>query len=388
MVRFNGEIVGEVPAQSLAAGPVYYLPSEEPAWLAELHKFDINSIADTKNATDDLLTLLSSPNIASKRWVFEQYDHMVQTNTVVAPGKADAAVIRIKGIDKGIAATADCNSRYCYLDPYVGAQIAVAEAARNLVCTGADPAAVTDCLNFGKPEKADRFWQLKRGVEGIADACKMFNVPVVSGNVSLYNEGPESAVFPTPTIGMVGVLDNVDKFATMSFKNAGDMIILLGTTRNELGGSEYLAVKHGKEEGFPPMLNFRMELGVQNTALAAIRADLVTSAHDCSEGGIAITLAESVITGDIGASVNLESIDRLDTTLFAESQSRIIITAKADKLDEIKAIADDQDIPYTVIGTVGGTDLKISVDGEETINLPIEKIADAYYNPIYNAMGE
>jgi phosphoribosylformylglycinamidine synthase II len=387
-VRFNGEIVGEVPAQSLAAGPIYYLPSEEPAWLAELHKFDINNLSDTKTPAEDLLMLLSSPNIASKRWVFEQYDHMVQTNTVIAPGQADAAVIRIKGLEKGIAATSDCNSRYCYLDPYVGAQIAVAEAARNLVCTGADPAAVTDCLNFGKPEKADRFWQLKRGVEGIADACKLFNVPVVSGNVSLYNEGPEAAVFPTPTIGMVGVLDNVDKNATMSFKNDGDVIIMLGTTRDELGGSEYLAVKHGKEEGFPPMLNFRVELGVQNTTLAAIRADLVTSAHDCSEGGIAVTLAESVINGGKGATIELESTDRLDTTLFAESQSRIILTANPANVDAIKAIAEDQDIPFTIIGTVGGTNLKITVDGEETINLPVEKIANAFYSPIYNAMGE
>jgi phosphoribosylformylglycinamidine synthase len=387
-VRFNGEIVGEVPAQSLAAGPIYYLPSEEPAWLAELHKFDINNLSDTKTPAEDLLMLLSSPNIASKRWVFEQYDHMVQTNTVIAPGQADAAVIRIKGLEKGIAATSDCNSRYCYLDPYVGAQIAVAEAARNLVCTGADPAAVTDCLNFGKPEKADRFWQLKRGVEVIADACKLFNVPVVSGNVSLYNEGPEAAVFPTPTIGMVGVLDNVDKNATMSFKNDGDVIIMLGTTRDELGGSEYLAVKHGKEEGFPPMLNFRVELGVQNTTLAAIRADLVTSAHDCSEGGIAVTLAESAINGGKGATIELESTDRLDTTLFAESQSRIILTANPANVDAIKAIAEDQDIPFTIIGTVGGTNLKITVDGEETINLPVEKIANAFYSPIYNAMGE
>ncbi|MEI6519890.1 MAG: phosphoribosylformylglycinamidine synthase subunit PurL [bacterium] len=387
-VRFNGEIVGEVPAQSLAAGPIYYLPSEEPAWLAELHKFDINSLSDTKTPAEDLLMLLSSPNIASKRWAFEQYDHMVQTNTVIAPGQADAAVIRIKGLEKGIAATSDCNSRYCYLDPYVGAQIAVAEAARNLVCTGADPAAVTDCLNFGKPEKADRFWQLKRGVEGIADACKLFNVPVVSGNVSLYNEGPEAAVFPTPTIGMVGVLDNVDKNATMSFKNDGDMIILLGSTRDELGGSEYLAVKHGKEEGFPPMLNFRVELGVQNTTLAAIRADLANSAHDCSEGGIAVAIAESVITGGKGATIELESIDRMDTTLFAESQSRIILTANPAKVDAIKMMAEDQDIPFTVIGTVGGTSLKITVDGEETINLPVEKITTAFYSPIYNAMGE
>jgi phosphoribosylformylglycinamidine synthase II len=331
---------------------------------------------------------LSSPNIASKRWVFEQYDHMVQTNTVTAPGQADAAVIRIKGLEKGIAATSDCNSRYCYLDPYIGAQIAVAEAARNLVCTGADPAAVTDCLNFGKPEKADRFWQLKRGVEGIADACKMFNVPVVSGNVSLYNEGPEAAVFPTPTIGMVGVLDNVDKNATMSFKRDGDLIILLGSTRNELGGSEYLAVKHGKEEGYPPMLNFRVELGVQNTTLAAIRADLVSSAHDCSEGGIAVAIAESAITGGKGAVIDIEAIDRVDTTLFAESQSRIILTANPANANAIQAIAEDQDIPFTVIGTVGGTNLKISIDGEECINLPVEKIANAFYNPIYNAMGE
>ncbi|HEY3376736.1 MAG TPA: phosphoribosylformylglycinamidine synthase subunit PurL [Armatimonadota bacterium] len=387
-IRFHGELVAEVPSQSLAAGPVYQLPAEEPAWLTALQQADLSGVAAPDDYNAVLRTLLSSPNIASKRWVFEQYDHMVQTNTVIPPGAGDAAVIRIKGIAQGLGMTADCNSRYCYLDPYVGAQIAVAEAARNLVCVGADPAAVTDCLNFGKPEKPDRFWQLKRAVEGISDACRAFNVPVVSGNVSLYNEGPDAAIYPTPTIGMVGVLDKVEQHCTMAFKAEGHQVALVGNTRPELGGSEYLAVVHGLEVGKPPTLDLRRELAVQDFVLTAIKRGMLASAHDCSEGGLAVTVAESAIAGNCGVDVAVEQVERADMALFAESQSRILISFDETKAEALAALALEKEIPFEIIGTVGGDRVTMEVEGDVLIDLPLADVVVAHSTSIYTAMGE
>jgi phosphoribosylformylglycinamidine synthase II len=388
-VRFHGEIVADVPCDSLAAAPIYYLPAEEPAWLAALQQTDLSVLTQPADFNAALLALLSSPNIASKRWAFEQYDHMVQTNTTVPPGAGDAAVIRIKGSQLGLGLTTDCNSRYCYLDPYLGAQIAVAEAARNLVCVGADPAAVTDCLNFGNPEKPDRFWQLKRAVEGIATACTALKVPVVSGNVSLYNEGPEVAVFPTPTIGMVGVLQHVDQHCTMGFKKTGHQVALVGVTRPELGGSEYLAVLHGLEAGMPPALDLAMEAAVQNYVLEAIRRGLVASAHDCAEGGLAVTLAESAIAGNHGVSAALTSIGgRTDMTLFAESQSRIVLSFEQEQMNALSALADEMGVDFQLIGSVGGDRVTLLVDGEHTIDLPLDAVKTAHHTPIYAALGE
>ncbi len=387
-IRFHGEIVAEVPTESLAAGPVYYLPAEAPDWLAALNATDLTGLPLPADYNQSLLNLLSTPNIASKRWAYQQYDHMVQTNTVVPPGVGDAAVIRIKGSERGLGMTSDCNSRYCYLDPYIGAQIAVAEAARNLVCVGADPAAVTDCLNFGKPEKPDRFWQLKRGVEGIADACRAFQVPVVSGNVSLYNEGPDAAIFPTPTIGMVGVLEKVEQYATMAFKAAGQQIALFGVTKAELGGSEYLAIEHKMEAGMPPVLDLQAELAVQNCVLTAIKRGLLSSAHDCSEGGIAVTIAESAIAGKLGAEVKLDTVGRADMDLFAESQSRIVVSCTADKVEELQQLAVEFGAPFSVIGTVGGDRLAITVAGTQLIDLPLSQVITAHSDPIYTAMAD
>jgi phosphoribosylformylglycinamidine synthase len=388
-VRFHGDVVAEVPCESLAAAPVYHLPAEEPAWLAALQGANLSALPDTADAGRDLLALLSSPNIASKRWAYQQYDHMVQTNTVVPPGAGDAAVIRIKGSEKALGITSDCNSRYCYLDPFVGAEIAVAEAARNLVCVGADPAAVTDCLNFGKPEKPDRFWQLKRAVEGITAACRALRVPVVSGNVSLYNEGPEAAVYPTPTIGMVGVLDHVEQHCTMGFKKAGHGVALVGVTRPELGGSEYLAVVHGQEAGCPPALDLTAEVQVQNFVLAAIRRGLVASAHDCAEGGLAVTLAESAICGNMGLTADLATVGgRIDMTLFAESQSRIVISYDAANADALAALADEMGADFSPLGTVGGDRVQITINGASAFNLPLADVKAAHNDPIYVAMGE
>ncbi len=234
------ELVAEVPAKSLAdEAPMYYLDAEEPAYLARVHNYDLSSLPEPKDYNEALLKVLAAPSIASKQWVYEQYDHMVQTNTAILPG-SDAAVLRIRGSKKGIGVVSDCNGRYCYLDPFVGAQIAVAEAARNLACSGARPVGATDCLNFGNPEKPEAFWQFKRAVEGLAEACEFFGAPVISGNVSFYNETPDGSIYPTPAIGLLGVLDDVDKRCSSEFKGAGDTIVLIsGRERSDLGGSEY-----------------------------------------------------------------------------------------------------------------------------------------------------
>jgi phosphoribosylformylglycinamidine synthase len=253
---------------------------------------------------------------------------------------------------------------------------------------GADPAAVTDCLNFGKPEKPDRFWQLKRAAEGIADACRLFQVPVVSGNVSLYNEGPEAAIFPTPVIGMVGVLAKVEQYCTLSFKTSGHQIALLGETKEELGGSEYLAIVHGLEAGVPPELDFKAELATQAFVLEAIKSGLLASAHDCSEGGLAVTIVESAIAGGLGVTVNVPSLSRPDMALFAESQSRIVISYSLEHAEALTKLAADNGVPFTAIGTVGGERVSMELDGELLIDLPLAEAKEAHMRPLFAAMGE
>ncbi|NIM06386.1 MAG: phosphoribosylformylglycinamidine synthase subunit PurL, partial [Armatimonadetes bacterium] len=325
-IRDNGEVVASIDAAMLADPPTYHLPTEEPAYLRPLQETDLSSVPEPEDYAAVLMALLSSPNIASKAWAFRQYDHMIQTNTVVAPGEGDAAVLRIKGYKEGIGITTDGNGRYCYLDPYLGAQLVMAEAARNLVCVGADPAGITDCLNFGNPEKPDRFWQFSKCVEGIADACRTLGVAVVSGNVSFYNEGPDSAVYPTPVIGMVGVLRDVTRHCKMGFRSTGEEIFLLGRTEDDLGGSEYLKLCHGMEAGSPPKLDWELEKGVQQACLEMIQKGLLSTAHDCSQGGLAVTLAECCIAGGVGADITLPDTKglRADTHLFGESPSRIV----------------------------------------------------------------
>jgi len=379
-VRRNGKIVAEMPAKSLAEAPLYPLPAEEPAYLKEVQSFDLSQLPEPSDYNDVLRKLLASPNIASKEWVFHQYDHTVQTNTVVAPGQGDAAVLRLKFSDQssshpssliphlGIAATTDCNSRYCYLDPFIGAQIAIAEAARNLVCVGAEPAAVTDCLCFGNPEKPDRFWQFKRAVEGIAQACQFFELPVVSGNVSFYNETPDSVVHPSPLIGMIGVLPDVNKKLTLGFQREGDIIALVGGSHDlshddGLGGSEYLHVIYGLEVGKPPALHLERERAVQRTVLEAAQRGLLASAHDCSEGGLAVALAECCIEGRIGAVVELRLTDdalRNDALLFGETQSRIIVSVPEPRVSDLMSIARKHGAPVTVLGKVGGQRLTVN----------------------------
>ncbi len=384
-IKDEGKVVAEIKAHFLTQPPRYDMLFKKPNYLDELNRLNLSKIPEPDNYNQVLIKLLSSPSICSKNWVYQQYDHMVQTNTVVLPG-SDAAVLRLKGSNKAISATTDCNSRYCYLNPYRGAQIAIAEAARNLVCSGAEPAAVTDCLNFGDPEKPDRFWQFKNCVQGIADACRFFNIPVVSGNVSFYNESARGPIYPTPTIGMIGIINDARRACTQYFKKESDIIILLGTCKEELGGSEYLKEVHRQIRGDAPDLHLQTEQAVQSTALEAIRKGLVNSAHDCSEGGLAVALAECCISDKenmMGAVIdNLNFTGRKDTILFGETQSRIILSCRKESVKKIRDIAKKFASPFQTIGKVGGNRFKI-LDGKRIlINLSLREINDKWANSL------
>jgi len=377
-------VVAELKAETLANPPTYDLPYEEPAYYREAQGADLSKLPMPKEMGAVLRDLLASPNIASAEWVYQQYDHMVQTNTVVAPG-GEAAVLQLKGYRQGIAVTTDGNGRYCYLDPYAGAQLVVAEAARNLVCVGAEPAGVTDCLNFGNPEKPDRFWQFRRCVEGIADACRFFGLPVVSGNVSFYNETSDAAVYPTPVLGVVGVLEDVTKHCTSGFKRSGDVILLLGETGDDLGGTEYLKRHHGMVTGRPPALDLEREKAVQAVCLEAVRKELAASAHDCSDGGLAVALAECCIWGGMGAAVSLpaeESKVRMDARLFGESASRIVISATPENAARIEAVAAKLGAPAQRLGTVGGDALSVHADGKELLALRVGEMEGVWRSAI------
>lgn len=370
----EGNLVADVPTKELASAPLYDMKFTEP----QASNLKPQKIRAPKDLNMTLLKLLGSPNIASKRAVYEQYDHMVQVNTSVYPG-GDATVLRVKGKKWGIAATSDCNGLYCKLDPYIGAQIAVAEASRNIVVTGADPAAVTDCLNFGNPEKPDRFYYFKRCVEGIVDICKEFDLPVISGNVSFYNESPTGPILPTPTIGMVGILKDIEKRCSAPFKDFGDLIILLGINKDELGGTEYLRHIHKREDGSVPSLDLDLEKRVQAACSTAIEVGIVKSAHDLSEGGLAVALSECCILGGSGASIALNTKLKPDSLLFSESQSRIILTIAHENIFAIKDICMLLKVPFDVIGKVQGKRLSIKQNKKKTVDLAVAKLAKAYY---------
>ena len=334
-----------------------------------------------------LLKLLASPSIASKRWVYDQYDSMVQTQTTVLPGAADAAVLRLRDSGgKGLALTTDCNPRYCYLDPYLGAQIAVAEAARNLSCVGATPLAVTDCLNFASPEKPEGFWQFEQAVAGLADACEAFGTPVISGNVSFYNETPEQAIYPTPTVGMVGLLPDASKRVTMGFKNEGDLVYRVGGGTPTLGGSEYLSLIHGLEAGSPPALNIDAEKKLQAFLRDAIGQGLLQSAHDVSDGGLAVALAECSLADGKGAAIELFGpIEAIH--LFGECCSSAIVSFAADRKPEIRALRDKHGIGYSSLGTVGGDGLSLTIDAQPALSVPVADLRAAYEGAIPAAMA-
>jgi phosphoribosylformylglycinamidine synthase len=359
---WNGEEVARIPISALTQeAPVYQRPGQRPNKQDEIQLLDHSAIEEPKDLTAAFKQLLASPNIASKEWIYRQYDQFVRTNTVVASG-ADAAVIRVKGTDKGLALTVDGNSRYCFLDPYVGGLLAVAEAARNLACVGARPVGLTDCLNFGSPENPMVMWQFGEVIQGMRDACVALDVPVVSGNVSFYNETDGVPIFPTPTIGMVGLLEKVTRVVTPWFKSAGDAIVLLGRSRDELGGSEYLKAIHGLTRGTPPWIDLKTERSVQQCCLEAIDQEILSSAHDVADGGLAVALAECCIGGPekhLGARIEMREMMRGDALLFSESQSRIVVSLKEANLERLREIAERHHVPLQTIGTVGGTRLAI-----------------------------
>ncbi|MBN2848600.1 MAG: phosphoribosylformylglycinamidine synthase II, partial [Coriobacteriia bacterium] len=376
-------VVADMPAATLAHdAPVYHPAKERPAYLDEVQAFDPMTLEhpDTVEGLNNaLLRVLASPNICSRRWIWEQYDHQVMLNTVVVPG-SDAAVLRIgdtgrgETTERGIAVSSDCNGRYCYLDPYAGAQIAFVEAARNVACSGGRAAAITDCLNFGNPEKPEVFWTFYEGVRGLSDACVAFGVPVISGNVSFYNESFGSPIYPTPTVGLVGVLEDVSAHCTMDFKHEGDAIVLLGRTKNELGGSEYLKVVHGMVAGRPPRVDLVDERLLSELLVTAIGSGIVHSAHDCSEGGLGVALAESCIAGGLGATVDLGGTLPPVAALLSETQGRVVLTVAPEHYDALKMLAATHATPCTQIGAVGGDRLRI----EGLVDLALDELREAF----------
>ena len=391
IIRDGGEIAAQVPAKSLTDDcPTYSLAASEPAYIQEVQSADLSSLPEPDDYNAVLLKLLASPSIASKRWVYDQYDSMVQTQTTVLPGAADAAVLRLRDTGgKALALTTDCNPRYCYLDPYEGARIAVAEAARNLSCVGATPLAVTDCLNFASPEKPEGFWQFRRAVEGLADACEALGTPVISGNVSFYNETPEHAIYPTPTVGMVGLLPDADKRVTMGFKKEGDVIYLVGNGEPTLGGSEYLAVIHGQEVGRPPALDMEAEKKLQAFLREAIDARLLQSAHDVSDGGLAVAVAECCLAGMQGATVQVETEQADAKGLFGEATASVVVSVTAAQEQEVAALLDRSGLPSRRIGNVGrvGKPLQMSGRNGLEIGLTLPEMRDAYEGAIPAAMN-
>ncbi len=387
-VRYCEKLVADVPAESLVLGggaPVYVREAKEPGYLKRTRFFDESLIPIPSDLGSVLLRLMSSPNIASKHFVYEQYDQSVRTNNVVS-SQADAAVILLKKSIKGLALKTDCNSRYVYLNPYIGGAIAVAEAARNVACVGGTPLAITNCLNFGNPHKPEIYWQFKEAVRGIGDACKALGTPVTGGNVSFYNENPEGAVFPTPVIGMLGLVEDVTRCPSASFQDVGDLIVLLGKTGGHIGGSEYLAAIHKEVAGDAPQLFLDFERNVQQLVIKLIQAGLVKSAHDCSDGGLAVAIAECCIAniGNVrGASITLPESDiRIDSQLFGEDQSRVILSLDPKSVHRALEMARDASIPASVIGRVGGESLRM----EGVLDLAVEKIAEVHRGCIENKL--
>ncbi|GIO33641.1 MULTISPECIES: phosphoribosylformylglycinamidine synthase subunit PurL [Paenibacillus] len=378
----HGELVGDMPVQALVDEcPVYEKPSSVPAYYVENENVDTLRYNEVKDLGGALKKVLASPTVASKAWVYNQYDYMVRTSTAVRPG-SDAAVITIDGTRKGLAMTTDCNGRYVYLDPEVGGKIAVSEAARNIVCSGAEPLAITDNLNFGSPEKPDIFWQMERAVDGMAEACRVLDTPVIGGNVSLYNENASGAIYPTPVVGMVGLLHDTDHITTQGFKQGGDVIFLLGDTKAELGGSEFQYAVHGVTEGRPPALDLNTEKKLLAGVLGAIQGGLVQSAHDLSEGGLAVALAESCISGSIGAQVSLSTELRSDVALFSESQSRILLSASQEQADKLEAYLTERGVPVARIGSVGGESLVVTINDAQALNEPVAGLRQVWEDAI------
>jgi phosphoribosylformylglycinamidine synthase II len=396
VVRHHGEEVAHVPVDALADGPRYEKPYAAPAWLAERRAFEPLSLPEPSDYGEALVTLMGTPTIASKEWAYRQYDQQVGTNTLVLPG-SDAAVLRIKGTRRAIAIATDGSGRQVFLDPRRGAAMAVCEAARNVSCAGGRPLGVTDCMNFGSPERPEILWQFAEAIDGIAEACRALEVPVVGGNVSFYNETVQArgatppsdspggtAILPTPIVGVVGVLDNAGRLATQWFKAAGQRIALLGPDAVSLGGSEYLWTAHERLAGRLAPLDLEIERRVQSAVRAAVGAGLVTAAHDCAEGGLAAALAEGCVTGTrvgavgIGCEVAVDVARRLDETLFGEGPSRVVVSVEPERQREFEALMAESAIPWRWIGSTGGERLSIRVAGRLVVDVAVDRIEHAW----------
>ena len=360
----DGDAVqGELGVDLLTDPPLYRLQGVKPDGLSVLQEYDLDKLPIPSDSPDAvLLRLLGAPNIASKESVYRRYDHQVQTNTVAGPG-SDAAVLRIKGTRKGLALATDGNGRYCYLDPYVGGMIAVAEACRNVSVVGAEPIALTDCLNFGNPERAEIYYQLEQCIKGMGQAGEALRAPIVSGNVSLYNEAMGEGVYPTPVIGALGLLEDVTRHATAGFKGAGDLVVLIGASEVEegpatLAGSEFLEMVHCLVAGMPA-IDLALEVAVQKTCRRAVRETTITGAHDCSDGGLAVALAECCILGGIGFEASFPDVARWDAALFGEQQSRVVVSLSPEMMPDLERICREEDVPWRHLGKVGGDSFRI-----------------------------
>ena len=390
-IHERGALVADVPNRALTdEAPVYRRPMQEPSWQKDVQKLSLDALGPAPPAQEAFNRLIAVPTIASKRWAYHQYDHTVGTNTIAQPGMS-AAVVRVKGTRRALAISVDGNGRFCYLDPYTGAMLAVAEAARNVACAGGEPIGATNNLNFGNPERPEIMWQIGEAVRGIGDACRALSTPITGGNVSLYNETEGRAIFPTPVLGVVGLLEDASKTATRCFKRDGAAVVLLGDNRGELGGSEYLATMHGKVSGRPPAIDLKCEAALQSLILQLIRNGIVDSAHDCSEGGLAIALAECTFdTGNIGVDVNLpRAFDgplAVNATLFGESASRIVVSVPTDRVDAVIAAAEAAGVPATVIGQTGGARIRISVDQQIAIETTVTSAEQAWATAIESKM--
>ena len=387
-IEYEGEDKAEIPPFELVLGggaPVYRRDTKKPQYLEKTKNFDFFKLPAVNNLQEVFEKIFSSPNIASKKWVYEQYDSMVRTNTIVGPG-CDSAVIYIKDTNKALAMKTDCNSRYVYLNPREGAKIAVAESARNIVCSGGIPLAITNCLNFGNPYKPENYWQFKEAVEGMGEACRFFDTPVTGGNVSFYNESPNAAVYPTPTIGMVGLIEKVENITTSFFKEEGNLIYVLGEDFEELGGSEYLKVIHNKVAGDSPEINLEVEKKLHDSLLGIIEKDLIESAHDVSEGGIISAIAECCIINEenpIGAEVNIPVKSREDFSLFSESQSRVIVSIQKNNKDKFESFLKNNNQVFIFLGETKGTSLSVN----NKIHISIKRLLQLYYSTIPNIMN-
>ncbi|MCY4653495.1 MAG: AIR synthase related protein, partial [Dehalococcoidia bacterium] len=380
----DGQVRGSVPVGLLTDPPLYRGDSSVKALTGP--ELDVSGVPlPDYSPAECLLKLLGSQNIASRNWIYRQYDHQVQTNTVIVPG-GDAALLRVKGTDKGLAVSTDGNGRYCYLDPFVGGMIAVAEACRNISCTGALPIALTDCLNFGNPERPEIYAQLEKAIEGMAEASRRFDAPVISGNVSLYNESRGEAIYPTPVVGALGITEDVSAHATVGFKSEGDLIVLIGrdsleSDGSDLGGSEYLELIHGQVAG-RPRVDLDLETAVQRVCRELISSGVAKSAHDCSDGGLAVALSESAISGGHGVEVTAPVSGRWDAALFGEGQSRIVVTLDPESLADLRDICADENVPWLRLGKVSGADFVFG----DLLSVPVSQLAEVHADGLVNAL--